>query len=77
MDDWIQCWIFFLVGFLRGAGSADNVAEAFTATLGVALAAIGIAGGGSTTVDGSLQGGANLWATVFYFSGMALLAWVA
>jgi hypothetical protein len=65
---------FFLVGVVCGAGSADTVADAFAAALVAALAAIGVAGGGGTTVDGNPEWRPNLWWTILYFSGMGLLA---
>jgi hypothetical protein len=65
------------VGVVRGAESADTVVDAFTATAVAALAAIGIAGGGATTVDGNPEWRPSLWWTVFYFSGMVLIAWLA
>lgn len=68
---------FFLVGLFRGPEAADSVADAFSATLGAALAGLGIAGGGATTMDGNPQWRAHLWTTVFYLSGMGLLAWFA
>ena len=79
-----NCWMvgfsagfFFFVGVLRGAESADTVADAFNVVLVVALAGVGIAGGGVTTVDGNPEWRPSLWWGVFYFSGMVLLAWLA
>lgn len=66
---------FFFVGVLRGAESANTVADAFNAALVAALAWLGIAGGGVTTVDGNPKWRPCLWWTVSYFSCMVLLAW--
>lgn len=68
---------FFFVGVFRGVESADTVADAFTAALAAALAGVGIAGGGVTTVDGNAEWRTSLWWTIFYFSGVVLLAWFA
>jgi hypothetical protein len=67
---------FFFVGVVRGMESADTVAEAFTAVLVAVLALGGVVGGGAT-VDGNPEWRASLWWTIFYFSGMVLLAWFA
>jgi hypothetical protein len=53
-----------------------TVADSLTTVLLAALAAMGLAGGGPT-VDGHLAWRPSLWWTIFYFSGMVLLAWFA
>lgn len=69
---------FFAAGVVRGAESAETIADSFSAVLLAALGAMGIAGGGGvTTGHGRLEWRASLWWSVVYFSGMVLLAWLA
>lgn len=68
---------FFAVGFMRGSEAADTVADSLAATVLLALGALGVAGGGAATADGHPQWRSSLWWTVFYFTGMVLLAWFA
>jgi hypothetical protein len=71
---------FFCVGFVRGSESAESVADAFTATLLIAIGTMGVGGGASSgpaLIGGDLKWQSSFWWTVAYFAGMVLLAWLA
>lgn len=68
---------FFFLGMARGAESADVVADSLVISFLAALVAIGIGGGDATVVDRSPEWRPSMGWAIFYFSGMALLAWFA
>ena len=67
---------FFMVGVIRGPDAAETVVDGLVASAVIVLGGIGICGGGQT-IDGEYGWRQSMWWPVTFFSGVALVGWLA